>query len=314
MPTAGRPSDVAAVGNLHLRSRHDCLRMPAEGEMGRGQRELTEAPLEPSRLISGARSLRGGGGATGALGVARWPRDAAGSVGAVWGVFVARAQFPGPFGGALRAARNRGEVCRPGGVAARTGAAELGLVAAVQAAAAVVAAARVALAARHSPLPLLLRPPVRGRHVLHGRLRRGQDARGLARRADEDGERRALGRHRNLRLDGQKVNDDRAGELELSRLRRGRPPSSCLPRFENWSRYSQKNIEFILLFPVAARGRGVAADRAPGSGRGGLPEVAARRERRPSPRVCGRSREDMNCPERQPLGPHERCCDACFGR
>ena len=89
-----------------------------------------------------------------------------------------------------------------GGVAARTGAAELGLVAAVQAAAAVVAAARVALAARHSPLPLLLRPPVRGRHVLHGRLRRGQDARGLARRADEDGERRPFGRHRKTRLDG----------------------------------------------------------------------------------------------------------------
>ena len=89
-----------------------------------------------------------------------------------------------------------------GGLAARTGAAELGLVAAVQAAAAVVAAARVALAARHSPLPLLLRPPVRGRHVLHGRLRRGQDARGLARRADEDGERRPFGRHRKTRLDG----------------------------------------------------------------------------------------------------------------
>ena len=92
-----------------------------------------------------------------------------------------------------------------GGVAARTGAAELGLVAAVQAAAAVVAAARVALAARHSPLPLLLRPPVRGRHVLHGRLRRGQDARGLARRADEDGERRPFGRHRKTRLDGRKA-------------------------------------------------------------------------------------------------------------
>ena len=97
------------------------------------------------------------------------------------------------------------EFARRGGLAARTGAAELGLVAAVQAAAAVVAAARVALAARHSPLPLLLRPPVRGRHVLHGRLRRGQDARGLARRADEDGERRPFGRHRKTRLDGRKA-------------------------------------------------------------------------------------------------------------
>ena len=49
------------------------------------------------------------------------------------------------------------------------------------------------------------------------------------------------------------------------------------------------------------RGRGVVADRAPGSGRGGLPEVAARRERRAPPGCVGALGEDGNAAQKGSL-------------
>ena len=127
-------------------------------------------------------------------------------------------------------------------------------------------------------------------------MRRGQDARGLARRADEDGERRPLGRHRNTRLDG--LLESEAHLTFGGHAARSRSPTSSRevpPVLRTGPRIHKRisNSFRVLRWPCVGGASSQIERRArPGWA---LPEVAARRERRAS-------RADVNSRRRRAPG------------
>ena len=202
-------------------------------------------------------------------------------------MFVARA-IPGLLVALCAPPKSRRSL-QAGGLARAPGH-ELGLVATVQAAAAVVGSTRRTC---RTPQSARSRPPVRGRHVLPGRLRRGQDARA----SPAAPMRTASGDVRPSSKNAAGLESDSPDVWRARAVRARRPRES--PPLRTGPKEFTKNIEFFsrLRWPCV----GGASSQIERRARDGVGPGSRRTSRAPRVGSC-----DLDLgPERQPLGAHD---------
>ena len=148
-----------------------------------------------------------------------------------------------------------------------------------------------------------------GRHVLHGGLRRGQDARGLARRADEDGERRPFGRHRKTRLDGRKARLTCCRRSRYERTEGGRSTSIELAARTGRNIHKRISNSFRFLRRPCVRGASSQIER---RARNGVGSPKSSHVASAAPRLDVDFFEQG--PERQPVGARRNTRQSAVGR